>query len=78
MKKILAFILLISPFIHAQYTINGTMSPSTESEWVILYKIEGTKQLFIQNSEIKITETSVQGEMQKLGSFNFIKKIFRE
>jgi len=60
MKNILAFILLISPFIHAQYTINGTMNPATESEWVILYKIEGTKQLFIQNSEIKITETTVQ------------------
>ena len=71
MKNILAFILLISPVIHAQYTINGTMSPATESEWVILYKIEGTKQLFIQNSEIKITETTVQGEKQKLGSFNF-------
>jgi len=71
MKNILAFILLISPFIHAQYTINGTMNPATESEWVILYKIEGTKQLFIQNSEIKITETTVQGEKQKLGNFNF-------
>ena len=71
MKNILAFIFLISPFIHAQYTINGTMSPASENEWVILYKIEGTKQLFIQNSEIKITKTTFQGEKQKLGSFNF-------
>ena len=71
MKNILAFIFLISPLIHAQYTINGTMSPAAISKWVILYKIEGTKQLFIQNSEIKTTETTVQGEKHKLGEFNF-------
>ena len=72
MKKILAFIFLISSFAQAQYTINGTMSPTINSDWVILYKIEGASQKFIQNSKIKIDTVSIQGKKQAIGSFRFI------
>ena len=53
MKKILAFIFLISSFTQAQHTINGTMSPAIKSDWVTLHKIEGARQFFIQNTKIK-------------------------
>ncbi|KGL62516.1 TlpA family protein disulfide reductase [Polaribacter sp. Hel1_85] len=71
MKKILAFIFLISSFAQAQYTINGTMSPTIESDWVILYKIEGARQMFVKNSKIKIDTITIQGKKQPIGSFSF-------
>ena len=71
MKKILAFIFLISSFAQAQYTVNGTMSPTIDTDWVILYKIEGASQKFIQNSKIKIDSVAIQGKKQAIGSFSF-------
>ena len=71
MKKILAFIFLISSFAQAQYTVNGTMSPAIKTDWVILYKIEGATQKFIQNSKITIESVDVQGEKKALGRFSF-------
>lgn len=71
MKKILAFIFLISSFTQAQHTINGTMSPAIKSDWVTLHKIEGARQFFIQNTKIKIDSFTVEGEKQTLGRFNF-------
>ncbi|WP_405610710.1 TlpA family protein disulfide reductase [Polaribacter sp. Asnod1-A03] len=71
MKKLLAFIFLISSFAQAQYTINGTMAPILESDWVILYKIEGASQKYVQDSKIKINTIDVQGKKQKIGTFSF-------
>ena len=71
MKKILAFIFLISSFTQAQNTINGTMSPTIKSDWVILYKIEGARQTFVKNTKIKIDSFTVDGKKQALGSFSF-------
>jgi thiol-disulfide isomerase/thioredoxin len=71
MKKILALIFLISSFAQAQYTVNGTMSPTIDTDWVILYKIEGATQKFIQNTKIKIDSVAIQGKKQAIGSFSF-------
>ncbi|MCG1035170.1 TlpA family protein disulfide reductase [Polaribacter sargassicola] len=71
MKKILALIFFISSFANAQYTINGTMSNAIESDWVILYKIEGSSQKYIQDSKIKTSIVDVQGKKQEIGTFNF-------
>jgi len=71
MKKLLAFIFLISSFAQAQYTINGTMAPTLESDWVILYKIVGASQKYVQDSKIKISTVDVQGKEQKIGTFSF-------
>ena len=71
MKKFLAFILLVTSLSHAQYTVNGTMSPTIKSDWVILYKVEGAKQKFIENSTIKIDSISVDGKKQAVGNFSF-------
>lgn len=71
MKKILVFIFLISSFAHAQYTVTGTMNPIIKSDWIILYKIEGARQKFVQNSKIKIDSVSVDGKKQAIGNFSF-------
>ena len=71
MKKILALLFLVTSFAHAQFTIKGTMTPPQESDWVILYKIEGAKQIFVQNTKIKIDSITVEGKKQAVGNFNF-------
>ena len=71
MKKILAFVFLISSFIQAQYTINGSMSPAVKSDWVILYKIESTKLNYVQHSKIKLDTINAQGEKKEIATFLF-------
>ena len=53
MKKIIVFFLLISSLSYSQFNIKGTMSPIENSSWVLLYKIEGTKQIFVKNTQVK-------------------------
>lgn len=72
MKNILTFLLLISSIANAQHTINGIMSPKLQkSGWVILYKIEGTKQVFVKNTTIKPDSINVNGLKEAVGSFEF-------
>ena len=47
------------------------MSPTLKSDWVILYKIEGAKQIFIKSSKIKIDTVTTKGKKQTVGAFNF-------
>ena len=53
MKKVIVLFLFMSTFSYAQYAIKGTMSPVENSSWVLLYKIEGTKQLFVKNTQVR-------------------------
>ena len=53
MKKIIVFFLLISSLSYSQFNIRGTMSPTENSSWVLLYKIEGTKKIFVKNTQVK-------------------------
>ncbi|MGY0406906.1 MAG: TlpA family protein disulfide reductase [Polaribacter sp.] len=71
MKKILAILLLVSSFAHAQFTIHGTMSPVLDSDWVILYKIESAKQIFVQNTTIKKDSVTINGKKHFIGTFEF-------
>lgn len=69
MKKLLAFLTLVTSMVNAQYSVKGTMTPPEESDWVILYKIEGAKQKFISNSTIILEDVSIDGNTQKIGRF---------
>ncbi|WP_299048048.1 thioredoxin family protein [uncultured Polaribacter sp.] len=71
MKNILSFLVLFSFSCFAQYTVQGTMTKTLESDWVILYKIEGAKQKFVQNSKITIDSILVEGNKQAVGNFSF-------
>ena len=71
MKKIVLFIFLISTISFAQFKVEGTMVPTIKTDWVILYKVEGTKQKFIKNTTIKIDSVAIQGKKQAIGTFSF-------
>lgn len=69
MKNILALLLLISTVTTAQNTVKGIVSPNLKTDWVILYKIEGTKQVFINNTTIKKDSITLNGKKEAVGSF---------
>lgn len=53
MKKLLLLLLLISFSLQAQYKVNGEMNPPGNYTWVILYKIEGARQVFVKSGKIE-------------------------
>lgn len=71
MKKILALLLLVTAVAQAQYTIKGSMTPPDKNDWVILYKIEGAKQLFISNTNTKIDTVKANGKEMRVANFEF-------
>jgi thiol-disulfide isomerase/thioredoxin len=71
MKKIALLIILISSFAQAQFSINGTLTHSLDTDWVILYRIEGSKQQFVQNTTIKKDTLFIEGKKQTIGTFKF-------
>lgn len=72
MKKVIFVIFLLSTItLSAQFKIEGTMVPATKSTWVILYKVEGTKQKFIKNTTIKVDSVAVDNKKQAIGTFSF-------
>ncbi|AUC16257.1 hypothetical protein BTO06_14285 [Tenacibaculum sp. SZ-18] len=69
MKRLLALLIFVTAVANAQYSVKGTMTPPEESDWVILYKIEGAKQKFISNSTIVFEDVNIGGNTQKVGRF---------
>ncbi|MFY7671213.1 TlpA family protein disulfide reductase [Tenacibaculum sp. MEBiC06402] len=69
MKRLLALLIFVTSIANAQYSVKGTMTPPEESDWVILYKIEGAKQKFISNSTIVFEDVNIGGNTQKVGRF---------
>jgi len=52
-KKFLLLVLFATTVANAQHTINGTMQPKADYEWMILYHMQGAKQNYIANADIK-------------------------
>ncbi len=71
MKKLLSLLVLVTTITQAQYTIKGTMSPLYKSNWVILYKIEGARQVFISNTNSKKDTIFIHGKKQEVAKFQF-------
>lgn len=61
LKKILFVVLLISFAANSQHTIKGTMTPLNEDfNWVALYQLKGSKQIFVQNVTTENGEFSIE------------------
>ena len=58
MKKLFFLFFLVSLSLQAQYKIKGTLNSSEKYTWVILYKIEGTRQIFVKNATITAVSNS--------------------
>lgn len=71
LKKLLSLVVLVSSTIFSQHTVKGYISPNLKSDWVILYRIEGTQQVFINNTTIKKDSLNIGGNLQAVGSFQF-------
>ncbi|WP_405564111.1 TlpA family protein disulfide reductase [Polaribacter sp. Asnod6-C07] len=68
-KKILFLLLLISSITFGQHIVKGTMSPKIKTDWLILYKLEGTKQVFVNNTTIKTDSVLIGGKKEVVSSF---------
>lgn len=71
-KKIFLFFVFISSLAQAQYSVRGTMTAPHDNDWVILYKIEGARQVFVKNTTIKKDTILVEGEQKVIANFDFI------
>ena len=71
MKKIVFLLFLISASIQAQYKIKGELNPPKKYTWVILYKIEGARQVFVKSSSIKKASKTIKGKKTTVGKFTF-------
>ncbi|MDA9336937.1 thioredoxin-like domain-containing protein [Polaribacter sp.] len=72
MKKTYLLLFLFSTFSYAQFSITGTLTETLESDWVILYKIESTQQVFVANTTIKKGSLVVDGKKAAIGTFSFL------
>lgn len=62
---------MIASLSQAQYSIKGTMSTPHKNNWVILYKIEGAKQIYIDNMNVKKDTVFVDGVKKLIANFEF-------
>ena len=53
MKNLLILFFFLNFSLHAQYSVKGTLNPVKKHSWVLLYKVEGAKQVFIKNTQIE-------------------------
>lgn len=61
LKKILFILFLISFTAKSQHTLNGTMTPLNEDfNWVALYQLKGSKQIFVQNVTVENGHFSIE------------------
>ena len=71
MKKILILFFFASLSIQAQYSVKGTMHPVKKYSWVLLYKVEGARQVFVKNTTIQKEVKQIDGKNLTVGTFQF-------
>ena len=71
MKKVFLFLLLASFSLQAQYKIKGELNPPKKYNWVILYKIEGARQVFVKSGTLKKTTKVIKGKKTAVSNFEF-------
>lgn len=71
MKKLFALFLFVTTIANAQFSIKGEMQPPNDTDWIILYKIEGARQKYIKDSKIKTDTILVDNKKYAVGKFEF-------
>lgn len=71
MRNLLLLLLLIGSTSQAQYSVKGTMHPHKNYEWALLYKIEGVREIFVKNAEIKKQLQKKDDITRTIGNFEF-------
>lgn len=57
--------------VQAQYTIKGELTPPKNFNWVVLYKIKGARQVFLESGKIKKVTQTRNGKETEIGQFEF-------
>ncbi|PQJ76232.1 TlpA family protein disulfide reductase [Polaribacter gangjinensis] len=68
-KTILGFLIFVSSISFSQHKIKGILVPKVKTDWVILYKIEGTKQVFISNTNLKTDSLKIGNKKEAVSVF---------
>lgn len=53
LKKVFLIFLIITTAVQAQYSVKGKMDPSNNYSWILLYKLENGKQVYIENANVE-------------------------
>ncbi|MBS9774781.1 MAG: redoxin family protein [Tenacibaculum sp.] len=70
-KKLFVLLMLVASITQAQYTVKGTISSAEGLDWVLLQKLEGTKQKYLAHTNMKIENIEVNGVKKYIGKFEF-------
>lgn len=68
-KTILGFLIFVSSISFSQHKIKGILVPKVKTDWVILYKIEGTKQVFVSNTNLKNDSLKIGNKKEAVSVF---------
>ena len=68
-KTILAFLIFFTSISFSQHKIKGIMFPKVKTDWVIVYKIEGTKQVFVNNTTLKTDSLKIGNKKEAASVF---------
>jgi thiol-disulfide isomerase/thioredoxin len=68
-KTILGFLIFVSSISFSQHKIKGILIPKVKTDWVILYKIEGTKQVFVSNTNLKTDSLRIGNKKEAVSVF---------
>ncbi|WP_445748460.1 TlpA family protein disulfide reductase [Polaribacter sp.] len=68
-KTILGFLIFVSSISFSQHKIKGILVPKVKTDWVILYKIEGTKQVFVSNTSLKNDSLKIGNKKEAVSIF---------
>lgn len=68
-KTILAFFIFFTSISFSQHKIKGILVPKVKTDWVILYKIEGTKQVFVSNTNLKTDSLKIGNKKEAVSVF---------
>ncbi len=71
MKRVLILFLFLSSLVQAQHSIKGKIHPVKKYTWVLLYKVEGARQIFVKNTKIEKEIQKIDGKNLTVGLFEF-------
>lgn len=66
---IVIFLFCVTSVAFSQHKIKGTLYPKTKSDWIIVYKLEGTKQVFINNTSLKSDSLKIGKKKEAVSTF---------
>ncbi len=68
-KTIVTLLIFFTSISFSQHKIKGILFPKVKTDWVILYKIEGTKKVFVTNATLKSDSLKIGNKKEAVNVF---------